>query len=107
MVVGGGADAPWGGTGLRGLVPWRAGVGSGGCDGPERGNGTAWTEEGAWDVADRDQVNPSRRRGLYSRAEGWVVCTFLCGRGMGSDVCFGKLALLLWGGWMGVGTQGG
>lgn len=53
------------------------------------------------------QVNHSQRFGLYARAVGWVLWMLFCKRGMGSDVCFGKLALPLSGGWMGEGMQGG
>lgn len=56
---------------------------------------------------DGDQVSHSQRFRLYSRAVWWVLWKFFCRREMGSDVCFGKLALLLWGGCIGEGTQGG
>lgn len=45
--------------------------------------------------ADGGQVNHSQEFGLCSRALGWVLWKLLSGRGMGSDVSFGRLALLL------------
>lgn len=66
-----------------GVMGWKKGAEQPGC---RRDYGIL-----AGDV-DGGQVNHSQRFGLDARAARWVLWAVYCGRGMGSDVCFGKLA---------------
>lgn len=113
MIMGEGADAFWHGEAwAQGVfsflesLQWEEVSAMGRKEGTEQ-PGRRWEHGVLAGDADGGQVNPSQGFGLCARALGWVLWKFLCGRGMGSHVSFGKLALLLWGDGMGASTQGG